>query len=1119
MSSSNIRDNHDRGTVADFLRTEIEEGAKLSVVSAYFTVHAYQQLREPLDKIGSMRFLFGEPAFLDNLDSEHNQSKSFALTDSGLTLDQSLGGRANARACAAWIKHNNVEIRSVKRPDFLHGKLYFAELYDGKVQRAITGSSNFTVNGLGLKPRDDKGIAGNFELNMVVDGDNDKRDLLRWFDFLWDHPLVGPATEQVLAYLNEAYADRDPDFVYRKTLLHFFGEAAQREAQQDEETVQTLEDTAIWRALYQFQQHGVKGIINRIAAHGGCVLADSVGLGKTFSALAVIKYFEIKATQKSRVLVLCPKKLEENWRVYLDGANSKYNPFPDDGFSYTLLAHTDLTRESGINNGVDLANVRWDNYDLVVIDESHNLRNRKSAKYEKLMQEVVKGGKGTKFLLLSATPVNVDLSDLHNQIALFSGDDEGAFRESLGIRNLKTTIKDSQKAFVKWSVLPPAQRTANALALELPPAFFHLLDGISIARSRKQIQTHYADSLAEIGASPTRLAPDYVHSEVDLKGHFLSYARLDAELSNYSLCVFKPSTYVLPQFKDRYADTTGIANFSQETRERYLIDMMKINFLKRLESSVFSFGETMNRTIKRIDTLIDKLKHFETLEVKTELGEFDPDEADPELEAALQTGKAVKYKLEHLRRADYIEDLESDREKLLILANAAAAVTPARDAKLAELKAQIVAKVNAGDTDRDDNPDRKILVFTAFADTAHYLYKELKDWAKTSLNMEVGLVTGASGGVDSTLGARNFAEVLAHFSPVSKQRAPLPKTVISNGGNNGQGTAGSAFGLFGDGAGHGADAFGLLGAVPALEEIAREPQIDLLIATDCISEGQNLQDCGTLINFDVHWNPVRLVQRFGRIDRIGSRHKNIKMINFWPTATLDEYINLKSRVESRMALAVLAGNGDDNLLEGAKSEIGYRDQQLLRLQNEQVPDLEEIGESVTFSDFTLQEFRLDLQEFLDQNRQKLLDAPIGIFAVAGAGAGGDVRPGFLFCLRRKTETTSAHYPYAPHYIVYVSRDGAAVHAGYMNLKSALGVWKATSLGQLKNTQLCQQFDLTIDDGRDMSAVVAALQTGVADIAGVAGKMSLKQALAGAKMDAPVAASLGDFELVTWLAIV
>ena len=642
-----------------------------------------------------------------------------------------------------------------------------------------------------------------------------------------------------------------------------------------------------------------------------------------------------------------------------------------------------------------------------------------------------------------------------------------------------------------------------------------MLDGVSIARSRQQIKEHYADSLAEIGAFPIRRKPEYISSEVDLKGHFLSYARLDAELSNYSLCVFKPSTYVLPEFADLYADTTGVANFSQEAREKYLIDMMKINFLKRLESSVFSFGATMNRTIAKIDALIQKLENFETLDVAAAAPDFDADDpdADPELEAALQTGRAVKYKLEHLRRADWIADLKRDREQLLILANAAAAVSPDRDAKLARLKARIAEKVNAGDVDADGNPDRKILVFTAFADTAKYLYDELKDWAKTGLNMEVGLITGGTGGVAATLGANNFSDVLAHFSPVSKKR--VGSAVRSAGfspfeNNNLDEDNANENGL------KPALRTGSNGLKPALRT---EPQIDLLIATDCISEGQNLQDCGTLINFDVHWNPVRLVQRFGRIDRIGSRHSHIQMINFWPVKTLDEYINLRNRVESRMALAVLTASGDDNLLEGTRSEIGYRDQQLLRLKDE-VLDLEEMSESVTFSDFTLEEFRLDLQEFLDENRDKLIQAPTGIFAVVPAATPTDaVKAGFLFCLRRTDDIASTHYPYAPHYIVYIGGDGQTVHAGYMNLKSALAVWKATSLGKLKNTQLCQQFDLTIDDGRDMSGVVAALKLGVNDIAGTAQKLSLKQALSGAKMDAPVAASLGDFELVTWLAIV
>ncbi len=1176
---SNIRDNHERGSVAEFLTSNITGGDKLSVMSAYFTIHAYHALSHKLNGIDSMRFLFGEPAFLDNLDSEHTQSKRFTLSDHGLTLDERIGGRARAKACAAWIRERNVEIRSVKRPDFLHGKLYFIER--GEVRRAISGSSNFTVSGLGLKKGHASGSTasgstaadgadgkagpanqGNFELNLVVDSDSDKRDLLKWFDELWNHPLVGDARAQVLAYLEEAYADRDPDFVYQKTLLALFGAAGEREGVQGTEVVGTLENTDIWRALYQFQQHGVKGIISRIAAHGGCVLADSVGLGKTFSALAVIKYFELKATQKARVLVLCPKKLEENWRVYQSHVASKYNPFPDDAFSFTLLAHTDLSRERGLSSGVRLEDVRWDNYDLVVIDESHNLRNRKGARYEKLMRDVSKGGKGTKFLLLSATPVNVDLSDLGAQIALFNGDDNAAFNESLGIRNLKTTLKDAQKAFIKWSLLPPSARTSNALSLALPPAFFHLLDGLTIARSRRQIENHYADSLQEIGAFPERSKPERLKYELDLKGRFLSYASLDAQLSKYSLCVFKPSTYVLDDFKHIYADTTGVANFSQEAREKYLIDMMKINFLKRLESSVVSFGETMERTIQKIDRLIQKLQGFDSLDMSSFGPDFDPDDPDADaellqaLQDATQTGKAVKFAIEHLRRADWIRDLQADRTQLIALQNAALAVTPARDGKLQSLKAFITKKVQAGDLDRDGNPDRKVLVFTAFADTANYLYEQLKTWAKTELNVEVGLVTGASGGVQSTIaGVGDFSAVLAHFSPVSKNRAPLVKPVPVPGAASSNGAkVGAPLSLFGDGAGHGSDAFGLLGLMPdpmpdlAPEAASLSPtaapvaavrprQIDLLIATDCISEGQNLQDCGTLVNFDIHWNPVRIIQRFGRIDRIGSRHKTIQMANFWPVPEIEDYIRLQNRVESRMALAVLTSNGDDNLLEGTQSEISYRDQQLLRLRDH-VIDLEEMGESVNFSDFTLEDFRLDLQEFLDEKRRELAEAPEGIFAVVAAGKPTEsIKPGFLFCLRR-TETlasssistaltpaltpktaTPTHYPYAPHYIVYLSGDGETVHAGYMNLKRALDVWKATSLGQMADRDLCNAFDVTIKDGTDMSCVLPALQSAVADIAQTSRKMSLQQAAAGAKMDAPVKVSLEGFELVTWLAII
>lgn len=1077
MADNFIRDNHKYGTVASYLQEFIKPGDKLSFVSAYFTVPAYLALREHLDSIGSMRFLFGEPRFLSNLDPDHVQSKAFALRDEGMVLENQAKLRAGARQCAEWIEKNNVEIRSVIKPDFLHGKLYFIERPE--VRKAITGSSNFTVNGLGLK-----GGKGNYELNMVVDADSTRAALLEWFNSLWDdvrsdeNPagLVADAREEVLQYLRELTTDRDPDFVYKKTLLTLFGAQEHERDEQDAETEQTLENTAIWNSLYEFQKHGVKAILSRINSHNGCILADSVGLGKTYSALAVIKYFELKASQKARVLVLCPKKLEENWRVYQAQANSKHNPFEDDAFTFTLLAHTDLARESGNNNGVNLQDMRWDNYDLVVIDESHNLRNRKGARYEKLMEEVVKKGKGTKFLLLSATPVNVNLTDLHNQVALFTGDDDLAFHDSLGIKNLKTLVKTAQKAFITWASLPAEKRNSNTLSTTLPPEFFHLLDGLSIARSRRQIQEHYADALEEIGAFPKRLKPVSIHSDVDKQGEFPPYEQLDQELSDYSLCVFKPSTYVLDEFKEGYLDTTGIANFSQENREKFLIDMMKVNFLKRLESSVFSFGQTMDRTIAKIDTLIGKLQAFEEIGAET-LIDLDPDDpdADQELLEATQTGKGVKYKLEHMDRTRWIADLEADRQKLAKLQDAAGKVGPDRDAKLEELKQFIIDKVNAGDTDRDGRPDRKVLVFTAFADTAQYLYDQLRDWAKTSLNFETAVITGSSKGVHSTLSAQDFSSVLADFSPRSKKRAP-----------------------------------GL-------------PEIDLLIATDCISEGQNLQDCASVVNYDIHWNPVRLVQRFGRVDRIGSRHEAIGMVNFWPVPDLNQYIQLQNRVESRMALAVLTSTGDDNLLHEAtekanEKELCYRDQQLLRLKDE-VVDLEEMTETVTFADFTLEEFRLDLHDFLEASRRELEEAPEGIFAVVPQGQPGpQAAKGYLFCLRRTDAKTTAHYPYAPHYVVYLSDDGKTVHSSYMNIKHSLDIWKATSRGKTEvNKALCTAFDEATSDGQDMSAVIPVLKQAVADIKGTAKKMSLNQATAGKKIDAPVL--LEGFDLVTWLVVV
>jgi hypothetical protein len=416
---SGIRDNHRRGAVADFLKAKIHSGSRLSVVSAYFTIYAYDSLRANLDQIEHLDFLFGEPRFIAALDPDKTEKKAFILDGNGLHLANRLQQKRVARDCAEWIRQK-VDIRSVRHAQFLHGKMY--HIANGSVEEAILGSSNFTVRGLGLGAG-----SNNIELNLEVDSNRDRRDLKVWFDELWNDPaLVEDVKAEVLQYLGQLYQNHAPEFIYFKTLFHIFENflADQEKGGLLDRDIKIV-DTGIWQALFEFQRDGVKGAINKILKHNGCVLADSVGLGKTFEALAVIKYFELK---NERVLVLCPKKLGQNWLIYRN--NDALNPFIKDRFRFDVLSHTDLSREGGTANGINLDTFNWGNFDLVVIDESHNFRNNtpgkrddegniiRKSRYQRLMDDIIKTGVQTKVLLLSATPVNNDLRDLRKPSAV-----------------------------------------------------------------------------------------------------------------------------------------------------------------------------------------------------------------------------------------------------------------------------------------------------------------------------------------------------------------------------------------------------------------------------------------------------------------------------------------------------------------------------------------------------------------------------------------------------------------------------------------------------------------------------------------------------------------------------
>ena len=1091
---SSIRDNHKRGSVGDFLKSKIEEGSSLSIVSAYFTIHAFQALKESLTEIKELRFLYGEPRFIKSLDSEKTDKKAFKIEGEteGLKFDDQLKQNWVAKACAAWIREK-VEIRSIRKSNLMHAKMY--HIANNGIEDAIVGSSNFTVRGLGMSVTDN-----NIELNLEVDSNRDRNDVKLWFDEIWDDKeLVEDVKDEVLLYLEQLYQNNTPEFIYYKTLYHIFERflGEQEKSGLLAEDVQ-LVDTVIWNTLFEFQKDAVKGAINKIRQHNGCIIADSVGLGKTFEALAIIKYFELL---NNRVLVLCPKKLRDNWTVYRAENNSDLNLFLKDRFGYTVLSHTDLSRDSGKSGDVNLETINWGNYDLVVIDESHNFRNNtpgkkdedgnliRKSRYQRLMEDIIQSGIKTKVLLLSATPVNNNLKDLRNQIYCLTEGRDDAFLKSLGIASLKRTLADAQRTFTDWAKQQDNRQTRDLLE-RLSSTFFKLLDELTIARSRKHIEKYYPKSLKEFGGFPERNKPISVYTDIDLKKQFMSYDELNEEISEYQLSLFNPSKYVLPEYISQY-EGGQIGQFTQSDREHYLIGMMKVNFLKRLESSVHSFGITMARTIEKIEKLEKRIKQFQAF--RDENPDMDLDEVDiealedEELQEAMQVGKKLIFKMAHLDTERWLKDLQHDREQLELPHLYAKDVTIHRDAKLAKLKELITHKIKHPTTDKKGRPNRKVLVFTAFADTANYLYDALEQWATEELNIHITTVSGGPGGNKTTFGRTEFSNILTNFSPNSKKRH-LMKTM------------------------------------------PQDEEIDLLIGTDCISEGQNLQDCDYLINYDIHWNPVRIIQRFGRIDRIGNTNDSIQLVNFWPTPDLNRYIKLKNRVEARMALVDIAATQGDNLLEPEgiqellEDDLKYRDQQLLKLKDE-VLDIEDFNESVALNEFTLDDFRIDLMNYIESNRKSLEDAPFGLYTVVPPHPEYQmITKGVIFCLRQKGDSTGNEKinPLQPYFLVYIREDGE-VRFTFAQPKQILEMYRLLCADvKQPHEELCTLFDQQTDNGTDMTQYNDLLQKAVDSLSRTYRKRAVGDLLSGrggtlVKQQKQVR-NVTDFELITWLVI-
>lgn len=1023
-------------TVYKELEKHIRKGSKVSTISAYFTMYAYSALKKELDKIDEMRFIFTTPSFSKNKDKEAREyeivNNNIFGNEFELKLRNEMTQSAVAKDCAKWLK-DKVEIKSFKEPNVAQPRMIHVH-NKSEEDIVINGSVDFTTDGLGITG------SNRADFNNFMAGEEFTDSQLLSFDTLWSNEMVlTDVKDKLLKQMEVMYEENSGEFIYFKSLYHIFYNYLD---ELDEDNIvkkgNKLKETKIWNTLYQFQQDAVIGAIDKIEKYNGCILADSVGLGKTFTALAIIQYYELR---NDRVLVLVPKKLRENWTIYT--LNDKRNIFAEDRFRYDVLNHTDLSRERGFSGNIDLKTINWENYDLVVIDESHNFRNNPAVKdrvtrYQRLMNNVIKQGHKTKLLMLSATPVNNKMNDIKNQIAFITEDKDNALEE-IGISSINHTLRNAQTIFNQWSKLDDNTRTGEKFVDMMDLEYFKLLDTLTIARSRKHIEKYY--DLAEIGEFPNRLDPINESSDIDIKKEFPTLNEINNEIERLNLSVFSPFLYILPQKREDYAKKYDIAIgegksvFKQTDREKSLIQLMRINLLKRMESSIHSFKLTIEKLLFKINKTLEKIDNISEYNEDIDISLIDPEEDEYD---ELMFGKKTKVLLQDMDLIKWKQDLKLDKEKLEFLFAQAKEVDCLRDEKLADLKKVISNKIE--NPINEDN--KKILIFTAFADTAKYLYENISQWIFDNYGLYTALVTGSGDNKTNLKAVRNtdIDEILTSFSPISKNR-----NIIN----------------------------------PEMTE-----EIDILIGTDCISEGQNLQDCDYLINYDIHWNPVRIIQRFGRVDRIGSKNKDIQLVNFWPNIELDEYINLKGRVENRMVMVDVSATGEENIIvnnDKVMNDLEYRKNQLEKLKD-QVIDLEDVSDAISITDLTFNDFKIELMEYMKKHRKELDNAPFGIYSIVPAG---EFEPGVIFLLRqvKGVKESKDKNALTPYYLVYISED-EEVKLNYIQSKKILDYYQKLCSGKKEVFRnLVESFDRETDNGRQMDKYSQLLKESIENIIG------------------------------------
>ena len=1027
-------------TVRDDLQVEIKRGSKISVAAACFSMYAYQELKKQLESVEEFRFIFTSPTFVK--EKAEKQKREFYIprlsretslygTEFEIKLRNEMTQRAIAKECADWIRRK-AKFKSNTTGENMMG---FMTVDAKDAQTAYMPMSGFTTVDIGCE-------RGNNTYNMVNCMEAPfSQQYMQLFDQLWNNrEKMQDVTDVVIENISTVYAENSPEFIYFMTLYHVFSEFLDDISEDVLPNEATgFKQSKIWSMLYDFQRDAVLAIINKLEKYNGCILADSVGLGKTFTALAVVKYYE---NRNKSVLVLCPKKLAENWNTYKD--NYVNNPIAADRLNYDVLFHTDLSRNGGMSNGLDLNRLNWGNYDLIVIDESHNFRNgigthsnTQENRYQKLMEKVIRAGVKTKVLMLSATPVNNRFVDLKNQLAIaYEGNSENLDERLNTTKSLEDIFKQAQKAFNAWSKLDQEQRTTDALLRTLDFDFFELLDSVTIARSRKHIEKYYDTN--EIGKFPERMKPISVRPCLTDLNNAINYNEIYDQLMQLTLCVYTPSNYIFPSKLQKYKDLTHNKgeNLTQTGRERGIQRLMSINLLKRLESSVNSFQLTLTRIKELINGTIEAINRFEKYgsdDISMYEASRDDWDIDDENTEFFTVGKKVKIELADMDWKSWRNELQQDADVLELLTLMVADITPEHDTKLQELLRLLDEKI----TNPINPNNKKVLIFSAFSDTAEYLYDHVSMYMKDKYGLNTAVITGAIDGRTTIKGfPATLNNVLTCFSPVSKDRDVL----MPNSRN----------------------------------------EIDILIATDCISEGQNLQDCDYLINYDIHWNPVRIIQRFGRIDRIGSRNKVIQLVNFWPDLTLDDYINLKSRVETRMKITVMTSTGDDDLINPEEQgDLEYRKAQLKRLQ-EEVVDIEDMSDGISIMDLGLNEFRLDLLDYMKRNGD-MDKKPRGLHAVVPATE--ELPEGVIFVLKNINNSVNVdnRNRIHPFYMVYISTDGEII-CDYLNPKKLLDDVRLLCRGKSKPIlEVYERFNRETDDGRNMADMSELLSEAINSI--------------------------------------